>query len=127
MEPVRDQPLIFIVDDDEAVRDSLEAYLMLKGMTVGGFGSPLELIGGKAAEADLIIIDVNMPDMDGFTLLETLRQQGLATPAIFMTGLGDQELRLRAERAGAAAFFDKPVDVRALFEDVTRLLAARSG
>jgi len=99
---------------------------MLKGMTVDGFGSPLELIEGKAGDADLLIIDVNMPDLDGFTLLDTLRQQGLAMPAIFMTGLGDQELRLRAERAGAAAFFDKPVDVRALFEEVTRLLAARS-
>lgn len=116
------KPLVYIVDDDDAVRDSLDAYLTLKGMNVAVFGSAQELLGHENALPNLLIIDVNMPEIDGFMLLETLRNRGNGAPAVLITGLGDPDTRARAERAGVAAFFDKPIDPPVLFSTLTRLL-----
>ncbi|MGB9141575.1 MAG: response regulator [Aestuariivirga sp.] len=116
-------PLIHIVDDDDAVRDSLDAYLTLKGMQVIAFGSAQDLLDCSEGLPNLVILDVNMPETDGFTLLEILRGRGHDMPAILMTGLGDPETRARAERAGAAAFFEKPIDPSILFSTLTRLLS----
>ena len=116
------KPLVYIVDDDDAVRDSLDAYLTLKGMNVAVFGSAQELLGHENALPNLFIIDVNMPEIDGFMLLETLRNRGNGAPAVLITGLGDPDTRARAERAGVAAFFDKPIDPPVLFSTLTRLL-----
>ena len=63
-----------------------------------------------------------MPSIDGFTLLEMLRERGHVEPAVLITGLGDPDIRARAERAGAAAFFDKPIDPPVLFSTLIRLL-----
>jgi two-component system response regulator FixJ len=117
------KPLVYIVDDDDAVRDSLDAYLTLKGMNVSVFGSAQELLGHENALPNLLIIDVNMPEIDGFMLLETLRNRGNGAPAVLITGLGDPDTRARAERAGVAAFFDKPIDPPVLFSTLTKLLA----
>ena len=115
-------PLVYIVDDDDAVRDSLDAYLTLKGMDVVVFGSAQELLATRNALPNLLIIDVNMPEIDGFMLLETLRNRGHSAPAVLITGLGDPDTRARAERAGVAAFFDKPIDPPVLFSTLTQLL-----
>jgi CheY-like chemotaxis protein len=74
-----------IVDDDDAVR--IDAYLTLKGMDVVVFGSAQELLGYENALPNLLIIDVNMPEIDGFMLLETLRNRGHDAPAVLITGL----------------------------------------
>jgi FixJ family two-component response regulator len=116
------KPLVYIVDDDDAVRDSLDAYLTLKGMNVAVFGSAQELLGHENALPNLLIIDVNMPEIDGFMLLETLRDRGNDAPAVLITGLGDPDTRARADRAGVAAFFDKPIDPPVLFSILTQLL-----
>ena len=116
------KPLVYIVDDDDAVRDSLDAYLTLKGMSVIVFGSAQELLDHEDGFPNLLIIDVNMPEIDGFMLLETLRDRGQDAPAVLITGLGDPDTRARAERAGVAAFFDKPIDPPVLFSALTRLL-----
>jgi len=115
-------PLVYIVDDDDAVRDSLDAYLTLKGMDVVVFGSAQELLGYENGLPNLLIIDVNMPEVDGFMLLEALRNRGHDAPAVLITGLGDPDIRARAERAGVAAFFDKPIDPPVLFSTLTQLL-----
>ncbi len=119
------KPLIHIVDDDDAVRDSLDVYLTLKGMSVIAFGSARELLDHEDGLPHLFILDVNMPEIDGFTLLETLRDRGHVAPAILITGLGDPDMRMRAERAGAAALFDKPLDPAVLFSTLLQLLAER--
>ena len=116
------KPLVYIVDDDDAVRDSLDAYLTLKGMNVAVFGSAQELLIHEDVFPNLLIIDVNMPEIDGFMLLETLRHRGHNAPAVLITGLGDPDTRARAERAGVAAFFDKPIDPPVLFSTLILLL-----
>jgi FixJ family two-component response regulator len=117
------RPEVCVVDDDGAVRDSLETYLVLKGFAVTAYSSPGAFLVNSIHDYCVLIVDVNMPDMDGFSLLEALRRRGITKPAIFVTGLGDDELRSRALQAGAAAFFDKPIDVRALLETVRTLAA----
>jgi CheY-like chemotaxis protein len=121
------KPVIYVVDDDDAVRDSLDAYLTLKGMSVLAFGSAQEVLDGSEFNASLMILDVNMPDMDGFVLLDALRNRGHTAPAVLITGLGDPEVRARADRAGVAAFFDKPIDTIAMFSTITRLLGGLDG
>jgi FixJ family two-component response regulator len=115
-------PLIYIIDDDDGVRDSLEAYLSLKGLNVLTFASGRDLLDGRVGEPQVLIIDINMPDLDGFALLECLRLEGLLAPAIFMTGLGEAEVRARAFEAGVEDFHDKPVDPKALLASVLRLV-----
>lgn len=116
------KPSICIVDDDEAVRDSLDAYLTLKGMEVRTFCSALDILKLKIFYSDILILDINMPEIDGFELLEKLRDQGHLGQVIFITGLSDRELRLRASLLGAAAFLDKPIDAQLLLSTVTRLV-----
>ncbi len=122
MDPPVIKPSISIVDDDEAVRDSIDAYLTIKGMQVKTFRSGLELLKCSGLHSDLYILDINMPDIDGFLLLEHLRAQGMKGPIIFITGLGDRALRLKASQAGAAAFLDKPIDTQLLLATIHRLL-----
>jgi FixJ family two-component response regulator len=120
------RPIVYVIDDDDAVRDSLETYLVLKGLSVVTFSSGKILLDDERRNGpELLIIDVNMPDIDGLSLLELLRDRGVAAPAIIITGLGDDDLRERAARAGAADFFDKPVDPRALMRSVLRLIDQR--
>lgn len=117
------KPSVYVVDDDDAVRDSLDAYLTLKGMKVMAFGSAQELLSQDDVTPNIWILDVNMPSIDGFMLLEMLRERGHNEPAVLITGLGDPDIRARAERAGVAAFFDKPIDPPVLFSTLTQLLA----
>lgn len=116
------KPSVYVVDDDDAVRDSLDAYLSLKGMNVTAFGSAQELLNHDDVSPNIWILDVNMPSIDGFMLLEMLRERGHDEPAVLITGLGDPDTRARAERAGVAAFFDKPIDPPVLLSTLTRLL-----
>ena len=117
------RPCICVVDDDDAVRDSLDLFLSLKGMNVVAFGSARPLLDcDTALAAHLLILDVHMPGMDGFTLLEALRLRGVAAPVILMSGLGDRHIAARAEVSGAAAFFEKPIDPQALLATVRQLL-----
>lgn len=92
-------------------------------MSVTVFGSAQELLSQDDVTPSIWILDVNMPSIDGFTLLEMLRERGHDEPAVLITGLGDPDTRARAERAGVAAFFDKPIDPPILFSALTRLLA----
>jgi two-component system, LuxR family, response regulator FixJ len=117
------KPSVYVVDDDDAVRDSLDLYLTLKGMNVTVFGSAKELLSHIDVSPNIWILDVNMPSIDGFTLLEMLRERGHDEPAILITGLGDPDIRARAERLGVAAFFDKPINPPVLFSALTQLLA----
>lgn len=118
------KPSVYVVDDDDAVRDSLHVYLTLKGINVTAFGSAQELLSQDDTSPNIWILDVNMPDIDGFTLLEMLRERGHDEPVVLITGLGDSDSRARAERAGVAAFFDKPIDPPALLAALRGLLSA---
>ena len=103
-------PTVYVVDDDEAVRDSTRMVLQSYGIAVRTFASSRAFL----QEADnipfgCILVDQHMPEMTGLELLESLRARGNTLPIIMITARAGTALKERALRAGAAALLDKPV------------------
>jgi two-component system, LuxR family, response regulator FixJ len=114
---------VFIVDDDSGVRDSLRALLESAGYEVRDFDAAAKVLDcGDLAEAGCLIADIRMPDIDGLTLQEELSARKLGLPVIIMTGHGDVPLAVRAMKAGAVDFIEKPFDDELLLASVTRAL-----
>ena len=118
------EPTVFIVDDDEAVRDSVAILLECAGFRVESFDSPLAFLGSDApARRGCLLVDVRMPQMSGLDLQERLVQEGRALPVIVMTGHADVPLAVRAMKAGAIDFVEKPFEEQALVDSVRSALA----
>lgn len=117
--------MVHVVDDDDAVRDSLEMLLQVAGFRVRTWSSPLAFLeAGRAREPGCALLDIRMPGMDGLTLLETLRAQGETMPVLVMTGHGDVPLAVRAMRNGAVDFLEKPLAKAQLVGSVRMALGA---
>jgi two-component system response regulator FixJ len=101
--------MIFIVDDDAGVRDSLRHLLESGGLEAQEFASCREFLDADwAVEGDCLIVDVQMPGMSGIELLETVRRDGGMLPVIVLGGRIDAATRNRARAAGALAIVEKP-------------------
>lgn len=112
---------IFVVDDDEFVRDSLSALLQAKGYKVLAFASAEAfLLGFQPTSQSCAIIDVRLPGMDGVGLLEHLRQKGVSLPVLMVTGHADVPLAVRAMKVGASDFIEKPYTNAALLAAIER-------
>ena len=117
---------VFIVDDDDAVRDSLQVLLESAGLTVEAFASPTAFLGSSAPERPgCLLVDVRMPEMDGIELQEALTAANRRLPVIVMTGHADVPLAVRAMKAGAVDFIEKPFDDEVIIETVRRALELR--
>jgi len=104
-------PLIHVVDDDEAVRNSLALLIGTVGLRVRTWSAPEDfLIGFDPDSVGAVLLDVRMPGTSGLTVLETLVARGVDQPVILLTGHGTVDLCRRAFKAGAAEFQEKPVD-----------------
>lgn len=115
-----DKRLVYIVDDEESIRRSASFMLKTSGFAVKVCESGAELLKDiRHAEPGCILLDVRMPGMDGLAVQQTLAQQGITMPVVIMTGHGDVSIAVRAMKAGAVDFIEKP------FEKAT-LLAALS-
>lgn len=102
---------VYIVDDDENVRDSARALLEAYDLTVEDYDSAQAFLDGFVTGGrGCLLLDVNMPEMSGLELLELLRGRQIGIPVIIVTAQKDAEIQERARRAGAFAFFEKPVD-----------------
>lgn len=113
------EPLIAIVDDDESFRESVQALLQSAGHRAVTFGSAEQfLASGAAATADCLILDLRMPDIDGFELHRRMHTAGLRIPTIVITALADDVSRARALAAGAAAFLRKPFQPDVLLQAI---------
>ncbi|MBT4711677.1 MAG: response regulator transcription factor [Alphaproteobacteria bacterium] len=112
-------PTIWIVDDDETVRDSLSALLDSAGYATETFGSAQAFLDGHGSDdVGCLLLDVQMPDMGGLELQEKLREQGSDLPVIIVTGFGDVQTAVRAMRSGAADFVEKPYSETAILDSV---------
>src|SRR5882757_3387978 len=101
--------LIGVVDDDEAIRDSLSMLLESAGYRCAVFPSAEAfLASGSVDQTDCMVLDVRMPGMSGPELQSKIRESNGAVPVIFVTGQADEELRTRALKDGAVAFLNKP-------------------
>ena len=115
--------VVSIVDDDADVRDSLQALLESAGFEVWTFDSAKKVLDHPSlSQSSCLITDIRMPDMDGLTLQEELVRRQIAVPVIVVTGHGDVPLAVRAMRAGAIDFMEKPFDDGALIENVKRAI-----
>lgn len=101
--------VVYVVDDDEAVRTALRFLLRAAGMEARLFESGLDLLEAvDRLEPGCIVTDVRMPGIDGLELVRRLRSRGVGHPVIVITGHGDVPLAVEAMKAGAADFIEKP-------------------
>jgi two-component system response regulator FixJ len=117
---------IYIVDDDDAVRDSLDAFLTASGYAVRGFASPREFLAvAGTIEFGCVLVDLQMPGMDGLELKNRLNQRNIDLPVVVVTGHGDIATAVAAMRAGAKDFIEKPFTDEAILTGIRIGLADR--
>src|SRR6516165_5672748 len=115
--------MIFIVDDDEAMRDSLRSLLEAHGFEAREFaGGRTFLNGARPADGDCLILDLTMPGMKGFEVLAELRRRGNSLPVIIVTAHADPATRSRAAVGGAFGLVEKPHRASELLALVRRAL-----
>ncbi len=116
-------PTVFIIDDDQAVRDAVGLLLRTAGLDVETFPRAAAFLESTAVRRPgCLVLDVRMPGMSGLELQRQLQQQGCRTPIIFMTGHGDVPMAIRAMKAGAFDFIEKPFQGEALLTRVREAL-----
>lgn len=114
---------IYVVDDDEAVRESLQALLESRGFSVSTYDSAEAFLGAyRPAARACAVVDLRMPGMDGLQLIERLKGDAANLPVIMVTGHGDVPLAVRAMKAGAADFVEKPYGNEVILAAVSRAL-----
>src|SRR6476646_5966846 len=115
---------VLIVDDDGDVRDSLRALLESAGHSVREFDNAKKVLAElDISKASCLIADIRMPDMDGLHLQEELNRRQIGLPVIIITGHGDVPRAVRAMKAGAVDFLEKPFDGEFMLDTVRRALA----
>jgi two-component system, LuxR family, response regulator FixJ len=115
--------IVHIVDDDEAVRQSLAFLLGSAGLTVRLYDSASAFLAGlSAVKSGCLVTDMRMPDMTGIELLQQLRAKACRLPAIVITGHGDVPLAVEAMKAGAVDFIEKPFDQETILHAVQAAL-----
>lgn len=108
---MNDSRLIHVVDDDDSVRRSVGFMLKTSGHLVKSYASGTELLKeAKRLEPGCILLDIRMPGMDGLEVQQELQNLGVSLPVIIMTGHGDIPLSVRAMKAGAIDFIEKPFE-----------------
>ena len=119
------EPTIFIVDDDDAIRDSLQLLLDVAGFKhVVAYGSSRRFLDTAAPQpGDCVLLDVRMPGMDGLELQAELNRRGVHMPLVIMTGHADVPIAVRAMKAGAVDFIEKPFSDEVLLDTVRRAWA----
>ena len=103
------KPIVFVIDDDRLVRESLADLLDSAGFTVQAFGSAAEFVQAQRLDVPAcLILDVELPDISGLDLQAELAKSGIEMPIVFLTGHGDIPMSVRAMKAGAVEFLTKP-------------------
>jgi FixJ family two-component response regulator len=122
-------PVVFVIDDDAAVRDAVRKLISSVGLRVATFGSTREFLDAKRPEAPAcLVLDVRLPDVSGLEFQSDLSAANIHIPIIFITGHADIPMTVRAMKAGAVEFLTKPFRgqelLDAIQEAITRDRAA---
>ena len=116
-------PRVFIVDDDVSVRRSLELLIESAGWQPQTFGSAEEfLVHPRAFDPSCLLLDVNLPDLNGLDVQKQVAVDRIDMPIIFITGYGDVPMTVQAMKAGAFEFFTKPFDDAVLLSAIRHAL-----
>jgi two-component system response regulator FixJ len=121
--------MVQVIDDDDAVRDSIVFLLASAGIEARVHASAAEYLAADVASPACIVTDVRMPGMTGIELIQALRDRGVPAPVIVTTGHGDIPLAVEAMKLGASDFIEKPFDDEVLIAAIRAALnkAAESG
>lgn len=119
---------VFIVDDDEAVRDSMSMLLDTINLAHRGFCSATEFLDfHDGSQRGCLVLDIRMPGMNGLELQKELNRREILLPIIFMTGHGDIPMAVDAMRNGALDFMRKPIREQDLLDRIQQALAYEAG
>jgi FixJ family two-component response regulator len=113
---------VVVVDDEESVRLSLTALLESVGLTVRSFARPADVLQAPLARPGCVVLDIRMPGMSGLEVFERLRERFPDVPIVFITGHGEVSTAVRAMKAGALDFLEKPFSHQELLDLVQEAL-----
>src|SRR6266478_5701396 len=115
---------IYVVDDDVSVREAVESLIMSAGLSVKTFASAQEMLASLRKELpSCLVLDIQLPDINGFELQHELAKKDIQIPIIFLTGHGDIPMSVQAIKAGALEFLTKPFDDEYLLEAIRSAIA----
>ena len=122
------QETVFVVDDDEGIREGLALLLETVGQPYELYSSALEFLDAyDASKGGCLVLDIRMPRMSGLDLQEKLNEQGSLLPIIFITGHGDIQMAVEAMRRGALDFIRKPFREQDLLDRINEAMAFDAG
>jgi two-component system response regulator FixJ len=125
---VTDDAIVYVIDDDESARHSLEFLLDVAGVRVRSFASADAFLESSPPLANACVVtDVRMPGTGGIELAETLKRRGTGVPVIVITGHADVPLAIQAMKAGVADFIEKPFDDTVMLQAIRNALAQHAG
>ena len=123
-----EKPIVHVIDDDDALRDSVRLFLDNEGLEVRPYASAIEFLSAlSSSPTGCVVTDVRMPGMSGMELLAHLATRGLALPVIVVTGHADVPLAVRAMKEGAVDLLEKPFRADDLISAVRKALASGKG
>jgi FixJ family two-component response regulator len=112
-------PIVFVVDDDISVRESLESLIRCEGWDTATFASAEDFLNHpRASTPSCLILDVSLPELNGLDLQRRIASDRKDMPIIFITGYGDVPMTVKAMKAGAVEFLTKPFDDEALLNAI---------
>lgn len=116
-----DKPLIHLIDDEDSIRRGLGFMLKTSGFAVRSWTSGVEFLKHvRDLDTGCILLDIRMPEMDGLEVQRLLNERGVTMPVVLITGHGDVGLAVKAMRAGAVDFVEKPLDNDVLLDAIGR-------
>jgi len=117
------QSMVFIVDDDDGVRDGLKAMLESEDQAVEVYANGRDFLDSyDSSRGGCLLLDLNMPVMSGQQVLDALAQKGAPLPVIIITSVDDPKVKARALKAGAVEVLEKPFDHRKLLDAIQRAM-----
>src|SRR6202521_5056089 len=120
-----EEPVVLVIDDDMAMRESLSSLFQSVGLRVKVFGSDPELLQVRLPNAPTcLVLDIRLPGISGLDFQVEMAKSGIHIPIIFMTGHGDIPMSVQAMKAGAVDFLTKPFRHQEMLHAVNRALAA---
>lgn len=120
--------IVYVIDDDESARHSLEFLLDVAGIRVRSYESADAFLQSSPPLAGACVVtDVRMPGTNGVEMAEKLKQRDAAVPVVVITGHADVPLAIQAMKAGAADFIEKPFDDETILSAIRKALAQRAG
>lgn len=120
----KEQPIVYVVDDDKSVRDSLEDLLASVGLRAMLFASSQEFVRSERPDAPAcLVLDVRMPGLSGLDFQDEMAKLGIHIPIVFITAHGDIPMSVRAMKAGAVEFLTKPFRDQDLLDAIQHSIA----